>query len=240
MKYFRVRRSLNEKVMGKIPQIKEVIYPKVTDNPKFIGNIDFAKIEFEPEIAKPILYPKAKPTDLLEDIGAIPFKLLISGKLKSIFKNCRKDGIQFFQGGIFYNGIEYTDYCYLNMYAINNEYIDYKNCSVVHRKKKKGEYGTIPIVLNFDGVDSFNNEKKKARENFEAFFIEKLSLIDVKEDFFILRDIEGGAGYFVSEILKKEIEDTGCTGIEFQPSELSYNEWLAPGGEREMVYGKSW
>ena len=38
---------------------------------------------------------------------------------------------------------------------------------------------------------------------------------------------------------KKEIEDAGCTGIEFQPIELSYNEWLMPGGEREKIYGKS-
>ena len=38
---------------------------------------------------------------------------------------------------------------------------------------------------------------------------------------------------------KKEIEDAGCTGIEFQPIELSYNEWSAPGGEREKIYGKA-
>jgi hypothetical protein len=43
----------------------------------------------------------------------------------------------------------------------------------------------------------------------------------------------------VSEKLKQEIEDVGCTGIEFQPIELSYNERTAPGGEREKLYGKA-
>jgi len=61
----------------------------------------------------------------------------------------------------------------------------------------------------------------------------------ITEDFFALRYVSGGAGYYVSEKLKKEIETAGCTGIEFQPSELRYNEWLAPGGEREKIYGKA-
>ena len=30
----------------------------------------------------------------------------------------------------------------------------------------------------------------------------------------------------------------GCTGIEFQPAHLSYNEWVARGGERDRIYGK--
>ena len=57
----------------------------------------------------------------------------------------------------------------------------------------------------------------------------------VNEDFFLLKN---GVKYIVSEKLKQEIEDAGCTGIEFQPVEMSYNEWIAPGGEREKVYGK--
>ena len=62
---------------------------------------------------------------------------------------------------------------------------------------------------------------------------------DFKEDFFVLNYIDGGIKYLVSEKLKQEIEEAGCTGIEFQPSELSYSEWTAPGGERERVYGKA-
>ena len=32
------------------------------------------------------------------------------------------------------------------------------------------------------------------------------------------------------KILKNEIENAACTGIEFQPSELSYNEWVVRAG----------
>jgi len=126
---------------------------------------------------------------------------------------------------------------------MNDEFIDYTN-SIINWEKKNDDYdetyGTTPIELKFSSFDEFNNEMEKARVNLETFNVKKLILKDVKEDFFMLKNVEGGAGFFVSEKLKKEIEDVGCTGIEFQPSELSYNEWLAPGGERERVYGKSW
>ena len=53
----------------------------------------------------------------------------------------------------------------------------------------------------------------------------------------MLQYVEGGIKYVVSDKLKKEIEDSGCTGIEFQPIELSINEWLQ-GGEREKIHNK--
>lgn len=63
---------------------------------------------------------------------------------------------------------------------------------------------------------------------------------NVNEDFFMLNYVESGVKYIASEKLKKEIEEAGCTGIEFQPIELSINEWLMSGGEREKIYGKSY
>ncbi|MEG2334861.1 hypothetical protein [Chryseobacterium sp.] len=51
-----------------------------------------------------------------------------------------------------------------------------------------------------------------------CFFLDNLP------DFLTLNKVEGGIQYLVSEKLKQEIEDAGCTGIEFQPSYLSLNE----------------
>ena len=78
------------------------------------------------------------------------------------------------------------------------------------------------------------------KERMEITSVNNIYLNDnINEDFFMLRYVEGGVKYIVSEKLKKEIEDAGCTGIEFQPVELSQNEWLMPNGEREKIYGKS-
>ena len=54
----------------------------------------------------------------------------------------------------------------------------------------------------------------------------------------MLQNVQGSVKYVVSEKLKKEIEEANCTGIEFQPVELSITEWLH-GGEREKIYGKA-
>lgn len=241
MKFYRIRHTLDEKQIGKYPQIKDVFYSDVAfGNPKFIGEIRFTKVECNPVIPSPILNKKAIKTDLIEEVASTPFNMIISGMLKDLIEAKRKNGIQFFQTSVFHNGIEDFNYWVTHMYIGNNEFIDYKNSLVTHRQKKKEEYGTISISIKFEDKDAFTMERQKATANFEAFYIEKLVLHDVTEDFFMLRDIDGGAGFFVSEKLKQEIEEAGCTGIEFQPSELSYNEWLAPGGEREKVYGKSW
>lgn len=241
MHFYRIRNSIDAKEIGHYPQIKDVIHNGVAfGNSKFLGEIYFSKIEFEPEVSIPVLYKKSKLTDLIEQVSTIPYNLLVSSKLKAIIKVYCDKNVQFFKSCVFRDGTEYPNYWYMNVYVNSNEYIDYRNSSVIHRKKKTGEYGTIPLILNFDNESSFLSQKNIAIANIEAFYIEKLQLTNVKEDFFMLRDVEGGAGFFVSEKLRKEIEDAGCTGIEFQPSELSYNEWVAPGGERERVYGKSW
>ena len=63
--------------------------------------------------------------------------------------------------------------------------------------------------------------------------------IHMNLDYFTLRYTESCHDGIVSEKLKKEIEKEGITGIEFRPIELSLNEWLMPGGERERIYGRS-
>jgi len=234
MRFYRIRHSLNTKVTGKYPQIKDVIYSgNVNNNPKFINALRFKKIEFEPEVPKPILDNKAKKTDLIEALPTAPFNFLISGKLKTILQANRKEGLQFFKSSVSYKGIEDTDYWFLNLYIFSNEYIDYKKCVVMYKKKKKEKYGTIPISMNFENKTFFILEKEKAKINMEAFYIEKLALQNVEENFFGINDVEGGVGFYVSEKLKNEIEEAGCTGIEFQPSELSYNDWVARGGEEK-------
>jgi hypothetical protein len=244
MRFYRIRHSLDTKITGKYPQIKDIIYTgKVHGNPKSINTLCFTKIEFEPEVPKPILHNKAKKTDLIEAITTTPFNLLISGKLKALLQASRKEGLQFFQSSIFHQGIENIDYWFLNLYVFNNEYIDYENCKIKWEKKAVDfdtTYNVDYIELRKISEKDFFVAEEKAKINMEAFFIEKLALQNVEENFFGINDVEGGVGFYVSEKLKNEIEEAGCTGIEFQPSELSYNDWVARGGEREIVYGRSW
>ncbi|WP_026705422.1 imm11 family protein [Flavobacterium soli] len=242
MKYYRIRFTLNPKFRGSNDYIKDYKL-KIPNNklyweePKFIGSVRNEKIDFQPYLLDIELFASAKVNDLIMDGGPVSMKLILSGRLKEIIESRRKTGMQFFDINILKKDIVYNNFWLLNMYEFNQDYIDLKNSEIIHRKKKDGG-GTIPIQLNIESIIDFENAIEKAREKLEIITIEKLQLNDVKEDFFILNYVDGGIGYLVSETLKQEIEDAGCTGIEFQPTELSYNEWIAPGGEREKVYGK--
>lgn len=244
MKYFSINNSFNPKVLGHYPQVKDIKQNcHVWDEPRFIEHVHFTEINFEPIIANAILYPSSKLTDLVSVTGmGFTLKPLISGKLKSILKEVRKSHIQFFKSPIIQKDKLFEDYYILNMFENGNHFIDIKACRIRHDKKAKDynlTYNTNTEYLEFEDLNSFNVAMNEALKNEETFFIDQIYLIEnVTEDFFMLNQVQGGVKYIVSEKLKQEIEDASCTGIEFQPVELSYNEWTAPGGEREKVYGK--
>jgi len=236
---------MNTKFVGKFFQAVSAVHNcNVWDEPKFIQHINFEKVDFEPITSNAILEKKAKLTDLIScpSIG-FSLKLLVSGKFKDILEKNRKNGIQFFKAPIIQNNIMIEDYWILNFYEFNHEYIDFQNSKISYTRKAddyKTTYNTIKEYINLENLEQFEAKLLEAITKEETLSIEKLNLFNqnVNEDFFMIKYVFGGL-YFVSEKLKQEIEDAGCTGIEFQPIELSYNEWTAPGGEREKIYGKA-
>lgn len=245
MSFYSIQNSLNRKVLGSYPQVKNIHYNcDVWDEPNFIEHIHNRKIDFKPIIANAILKPKSIHTDLISTLSAIGFsgKLLVSEKLKKILEKNRKTGLQFFRSPLIQHNNFIMDYWILNMFEFNNEYIDTSKSVIIHNKKSndyKTSFITVKNKVSYDNFQLFEDDyTEKWTNNEELILIEKLNLNtdNILENFFQLKY---GTKYVVSEKLKKEIEDEGCTGIEFQPVELSLNEWLMPGGAREKIYGKS-
>lgn len=248
MKYYRLNFSLSTKVRGNNEYVKKYSLKIPNDKmyweePKFIGSVRNEKIEFQPYLLDIELFPNSKINDLIMDGGPISTKLIISGKLKSILEDYRKTktGMQFFNINILKKHEVFSDYWILNMYEFNQEFIDFSKCKIIYRKKDDDfevTFSAKNVEIEVNNIKEFNDYTEKAKEKLETITIEKLSLKNnISEDFFILKYVFGGVGYYVSEKLKQEIEDASCTGIEFQPIELSYNEWTAQGGEREKIYG---
>jgi hypothetical protein len=52
----------------------------------------------------------------------------------------------------------------------------------------------------------------------KIYVINKLALKNkiIGSNFFLLEGVNGSFGYYVSESLKNEIENAGCTGIQFE------------------------
>lgn len=237
MKYYSITNSLNTKILGHYPQVKSYKYHcDIWNDSKFIEHIYFTKIDFEPITANAVLHSKSKITDLISAGGmGFTLKILVSEELRRILDNNRKTGLQFFKSPIFYKESLIDNYWILNMYEVDMNFIDLQKSIIVQRIRKP-EGGTTLIDAKFDSLESFISEINDKELEGELYFKNITIKENTHEDFFLLRYVEGGAKYVVSEKLKKEIEEAGCTGIEFQPVELSINEWLHE--EREKIYGK--
>lgn len=233
--HYSIQYSLNTKIVGKFFQSENITHD-YGDDPKFLNNIHFKKVDFDPIISIPILHKKAKITDLISNVNAGGrLHLIISEKLKNIIEKHRTNGLQFFRTSIIKNNISYDNYFSINMYESNMDFVDFKKSNIsVRVKKKKG--GTEQKSIQVNTLNEFLSAVDFHKEKMEIVTIDNIFLNNrVNEDFFVLKN---SVKYVVSEKLKKEIEDAGCNGIEFQPIELSIHEWLH-GGEREKIYGKA-
>ncbi len=241
MKYYRIRHTLNTRLLGHYPQVKDIKHNcNVLDEPRFIEHVKYEKINFKPIVSNPILYSKSKKTDLIESLGiGFSLKLLVSSKLKNLLGKDTQGGFQYFQCSIFHKDIEHMNYWILNPYEVNQEFIDFEK-SEIQLRSRKPEGGTKLTSLSIASLEDFNRNVEFHKSNNSLISIVKIVLGEtINKDFFALRNVEGGLGYFVSEKLKMEIEDADCSGIEFQPICLTFNEWVVNGGEREKIYGKS-
>lgn len=238
MKYFVIRGSSDTKILGHYPQIKEIKHNcHVWDEPKFIEHHELVKIDFEPITSNAILYSNTNLTDLISG-GGMGFtrKLLVSAKLKKLLMNQNNTNLQFFESPLIQNNQYIYNYFVLNVTEASLNYIDFKNSEIY---LMDGLFDDIK-KLNIDNYDEFLKEINFVEDTGWPLNlrIKKFEIIPNALDFFALKHVEGGVNYLVSDKLKQEIEEAECIGIEFQPSELSYNEWITPGGEREKVYGK--
>lgn len=233
--YYYLNHSLDKKIVGHYSQ-SDTIANYLKDNPSFLNNIFFQRINFEPTTPIAILHKKATVTDLISNVNAGGnYHLLMSEKLKNILHKVRTEGLQFFKSRIIKDNITYENYWSLNMYETNNNFIDFQKTTIRYRIYDPNKIND----LEFTSVaDCEAYEKWLSTKNmFDEVTLHKVYIKEgVTEDFFM---IKFSVKFVVSERLKKEIEDAGCTGIEFQPTELSFDEWTAPGGERELIYGKT-
>lgn len=237
MNYYSIQWSLDTKIMGFLPQIKKTITNcHIDTEPRFIRHHGFKKIDFEPILSFPVIDEKSNLTDLIQ-VASIGFNatLVISDKLKKVLKGHGKDGFQYFPLEVFHKGISYTDYWLLHPTKVSMEMVDFEKSEVWMMEHTFNQVEQLSIKT----VEEYNTEKRRI-ENMGYPYSIRLTELTLKGggDFFVISNIEGGYKFFVSEKLKQEIEAANCTGIEFMPYKLTFNEWTTPNGLREKIYGK--
>lgn len=242
MKYFAIENSLNEKILGKIPQVKEYIFHcDVEDEPTFIDKFIFEKIEINPILSNVNLYSNAKQTDFIDTYGYVGFGFgyLISNKFKDILNPFNVYGIQYFETYIIQKNQKFDNYWQTNIYDFPYQYIDFKKTTFFIKDSMKRKI--ISGSLEIHNLDDFY-KKIDSLKFPESISISNVSFdTNMNLDFFSLRFFENG-GYkgIVSERLKNEIEKNEITGIEFRPIEIPYQDWSIRDGPRDKIYGRSW
>ena len=239
MKYFAIESSLNEKLMGKIPQVKKFKHNcNIDEESNFIDNFIFEKIEIQPILSNVVLYSNAKQTDLIDTLGDVGFNFgyLISDKFKQILEQYNCYGFQFFKTSIIQNNQENFNYWQTNIYDFPFHFIDYKKTSFL-LKDRDVNRNVISEIIKFNDLNEFKSFVNKIHYPKMLFFKDVSFNGNMHLDLFALRYTEDAHKGIVSERLKNELEKNYISGIEFKPLELSIYEWMH-GGEREKTYGK--
>jgi hypothetical protein len=213
--FYRIEPTLDETITGiDDAQSSSAIYPINIWDPIYINQWGHTLIPDYVVLPIPKIKTKAKLTDLMSVyFTGSSYRLTISSRLKEILEKNVHGNIQFIPITIYYKKKYLSDYWLTNILSFDNENgVNYKHSLIFERN---GENKIITI-------NNFEDFRKKQNELIwpNNLFIEKLvfnKIID--EEVCTIERVRGGAGYFVSEKLKQEIESAGCTGIEFLPIE---------------------
>lgn len=213
MKYFRLENSTSLKEIGTYPQCNNGKFVSTWNSehsllPVFKEKITDSRIEV-PEF---VLNGRANQTDLIS-ASFVSFKLVISNMLKDLIDANHYEGIQFFKTALHCRDGTIMNYWILNPFGFMNEYIDFSQ-SIIKCRPPQPESISFLKVADRDGYNCLYENGKKERR---IYIIDepKLYTDKINEEFFLLEGVAGGIGYYVSETLKNEITEAGCTGIAF-------------------------
>jgi hypothetical protein len=215
--FYRIEPGLDEKVTGiDDVQSSSAIYPINIWDPIYINQWGHTLIPDYVVLPIPKIKTKAKLTDLMSVyFTGSSYRLTISSRLKAILEKNSHGNIQFIPITIYYKKKYLSDYWLTNILSFDNEKVINYSQSLIFECHFTTEIKMITIK---DYKDFKQNEIKLEWPN--NLFIEKVVFKSkVEQDFCTVERVSGGAGYFVSEKLKQEIESAGFTGIEFLPIE---------------------
>lgn len=217
MNFYKLEHTIDENKIGKYPQVSEAKYSCDINDPLFIDRIFFEKANIKPITAKGILAKDATITDLLSTSGmGFTLKLLMSEKLRNILIQHRPTGIEFFNSPVIFKGEELKEFWIMNVFETDEKHIDFCKSDILLRARRT-EGGTKLLKVKITSLKEFKTNIKFHKKNGNYIFLKEVVLkTNVNDDFLIIRNVEGGVGYYMSDRLKKAIEVENITGLEFK------------------------
>jgi hypothetical protein len=210
MRYYQIKYVLGEIVGRTFPQSQQVVSNIPISAPNHLFSSG-RKLEHNVYIPDSKIESNAKVTDLISS-SPIVLQLIISDKLKNLIQNSREDGLQFFPTKLIHKRKVVVNYWILNAFERDYHYINFEKSKILIKNNIQNTSKAVDLKT----LDSFKMALMTIKYP-EYLRIEKLYLIDgIKPDLLII-DRTIGMFFYFSEKLKIEIENAGCTGIEFLP-----------------------
>lgn len=211
MNYYRIEHSINEQEVGRtFPQSHTARQELHLDDPRNLSKQELGKLLLDVFIPEPVLHSNAVLTDLVSTVN-LGTRLVISQRLKQLLEQYQNKGDCEFLPILVHHINITSKYWLLNPVIFRMDIVNFElsaiwSTELGFRKLNRTRINDYPDFLTM--VNSTVWPK--------GIMIEKVVLMeDSGFDFVILRYVDGGIGYYVSETLRDEIKKAGCTGLGF-------------------------
>jgi hypothetical protein len=212
MKFFVLKKAFEEASIGSTyPQSQVAKNTVHIDDPTHLWKQNTGQSVVGVAIPQPVLHPDAILTDLISS-ASISIQLVLSRKLKSLLESYAvPTDIEFLPLTVWYLNKEHP-YWVLNPLDFRMELIDFSKSEIWVVGIGGGKIRDAKVE-NYSDFVAFNANRVSS----EWLRIRKVALKNQSDiHLFALQGVEGGIEYYVSDKLKNEIEDAGCTGITFE------------------------
>jgi hypothetical protein len=213
MKYYKLSTiGVDRAIVGISPQTTTGNHGEIS-----LGKIPYeGEIDFEFKLPVVILEDNAKLTSLISSTW-IPYSfLLVDDELLSYLINLKVGKYQTWKIKVIQSGIIYENY---NLFTLNfpkdNEYINFKKCDYYQGNLK--DYKYVGKSIDITSYDNFKNTFEVVRKSGYWLKPRKIhvNLKNAVEDIFRLV-IDPVSSYYVSEKVRKEMEELKFTGFVFK------------------------
>lgn len=149
-------------------------------------------------------------------------RLVVSKRFQEILEGFSSEGVEFLKSSVLTSKGKTEDYWIVNPFQSGYNFLDFNNCEFSYMD---GMVRNIIEKANFSSAEDFIHAYLENRKsaisnpypNHRPLMITKIVIKPTYDwDFFSIAPIKpGGKGFFVSEVLKRKIEDEKFSGIEF-------------------------
>lgn len=213
MNYYQISIDSNRKSVGLYPQVSEAEYPCSIYDLNFIGEMNLKKITNHVLLPVALLRRGAKRTDIISasPVG-LTTGLLISDKIKNILEKYINNNIQFFSVKLKHKEQQFN-YWIAHPYRTDIEQINFEESEII----RENLFGKEKEIITISSAEQFAElRKQKNKDIIWTYRVSKLVLKkNIIDNLFILDILYGGVKFIISDNVKKELEDAGCTGLAF-------------------------